>query len=124
MNKHIHLEEVQPVIYKFLDDKYRTTICKKTSIFHIRGEQYRIHKHGTARCNPIDKYDQEFGKALAWIRASKKIGNEVENILISYSARESLYSSEPMVALRKYLDKKLSEDIENIRKITLGLRNT
>jgi len=110
MNNDINLSEVK-TDYQYCKDIYRTIICKKLCKFFIYGREYFISKHGTARCNPKDSYNQEFGKALAWTRASKKIGNEVENILISVSAQHSTLSNK-----NKEI-KKTNDLVEGINKV-------
>ena len=64
-----------------------TTWCSKTVILSIYDKAIEFVGTGQSTCAKDDTYNESFGKALAWIRASKNIGNKVENYLIKYSCK-------------------------------------
>ena len=70
-------------------DGTRTIWCSKTVVFNIYNNAIEFVGTGQSTCAKDDTYNESFGKALAWIRASKNIGNQVENYLIKYSCQRT-----------------------------------
>jgi hypothetical protein len=60
-------------------------ICTKKVILTIYGKEHMFEAEGVAFCQDKDDWNMDFGKALSWIRASREIGDSVEQCLIKYS---------------------------------------
>jgi hypothetical protein len=88
MNKDINL---QPNGTKFDITKFDNgtvgVFCTKSVVLNIYDKSIEFVAGNLAICAKDDTYNQSFGKALAWIRASKDIGNQIENYLIKYSCK-------------------------------------
>ena len=78
----------------------KKTICKITYFFQIAKEDSeelytkQFSAKGISVCSPTDKYDKEFGKALASARARQKIERKLEKELIRYSYKNSRKQNE------------------------------
>lgn len=69
--------------------KGKKIICNQTTNMNFNGDKFIIHSRGVSRCNPQDRFDTDFGKALALARAEQYFHKKVEKRLIQYSNRNS-----------------------------------
>ena len=69
------------------DINYPITKCKCIDNFYIGGEEVEIITTSKAKCNPEDKFNKEFGKALSMVRCRQKANRKIEKLLIQYSNR-------------------------------------
>jgi len=121
MNKDIN---IQPNETKFDITKYDNgsigVFCTKSVILHIYDKQIEFVAGNLALCAKDDIFDESFGKALSWIRASKDIGNQVENYLIKYSCSHSQFNNNIECNLTlntKSFDKNLDRLSNNVDKL-------
>lgn len=84
------LDLVDKVIYQLTESQYSCTPNSPNEVpFYISargGKRFRIKDYyiGKAQCSPSDKFDVEFGKKLALLRAKQKYHFAVQKILIDY----------------------------------------
>ena len=88
MDTNINLKQGKTIYDKSKNyDGTLTTWCSKTVVLEIFKNKIEFFGSNQSTCAKDDTYNESFGKALAWIRASKDIGNQVENYLIKYSCK-------------------------------------
>jgi hypothetical protein len=63
------------------------TTCTCVDDFFIGDElrAFRFTTRSKAICSPQDKFNDEFGKALAFVRCRQKANKKIEKLLIKYS---------------------------------------
>jgi len=83
MDTHINIQP-QSVKYK-VDQSIGLIHCKKSVTLWIFGEEKRFCGEGYSHCTKENIFNESFGKALAWIRASHDIGRQIETSLVKYS---------------------------------------
>jgi hypothetical protein len=123
MNTEINL---QPVDTRFevinYNDGSMCTICEKKLNLVIFGNTIEMDGEGVATCAKGDIYNESFGKALSWIRASKDIGNKVENYLIKYSCSKQ-HHNKPVKDLEVTLKLNTKEFYTQLKKLKNTMSN-
>ena len=86
MNENFSLRAVSTDWEVYPPDEVR---CTKKVILTIYGKEHMFEAEGVAFCQDKDDWDIDFGRALSWIRASREIGDSVEQCLIKYSCTKN-----------------------------------
>lgn len=94
--------------------------CTKSVVLNIYDKAIEFVAGELAVCAKDDTFNESFGKALAWIRASKDIGNQVENYLIKYSCKPNSKIGDLNIKVKLNTEefekslKKLSNKVEDL----------
>ena len=119
MNKDINLQAISTKWEVNKEDGY--IFCEKRVKLIIYGVEHIFEAIGHSFCQDNDKWDQSFGEALAWIRASRVIGDSVEQCLIKYSCTKNIGEVHAILKLNiPGLDNaiaKVDELIKNLHKV-------
>ena len=113
MNKDINLEAIST---DWAVDEPESVVCFKRVKLTIYGVEHIFEAYGEAFCQDKDDWDESFGKALSWIRASQEIGNSVEQCLIKYSCTKDSNGLEVYVGELKLNTTDLEGQLDNILK--------
>jgi hypothetical protein len=65
----------------------RETVCRVDFTINLPDGLYCGRFYGTSKCHPDDKYDKEFGKSIAKLRANRRACKVVEKRLLEETHR-------------------------------------
>lgn len=110
--------------------KGNVTICRIKSDMVFNGKKFVIDSKGKAVCNPSDKFDKDFGEALAVSRAEYNYNHKCEKALIQYSnknnplkkAEEAMAKISNGQSLNQIINKKLDELIKLLGRSMNGIK--
>ena len=99
---------------KFTTTKKRKIIkCSLVKVLNIFNKHYTFNATGEARRTQGNEFNPQFGKTLAFIRASKRLDEMIEMFLVKYSFTHMLEKSIWNAELTCMINA-ISEDVLNV----------